>query len=390
MATATAILNTKYKSKDGKYPIVIRLIDGRKQKLHSVGHRIDKKYWVDGQVSQKHKNADIINSEIDEELLKAKRYFRDCKLQNVPIDLSLAFKQVKSHSFTAYLKHRAKQHELADQVEMKSKVNRYAKEFDDCFKKEIYFTDVTQDFLRDYDSYLISVGNIANTRAKKFEFLGKYFNNAIAEGKFHGLNPFKQYKFTVTPTRKEKLSAAQIKSIEDLKLKPGPVRFARDMFLFSYYCKGARFETCLTMKKEYIKNGRLYFQINKGKKFMSVLIHPKLQAIIDRYIDNNTDTIFGRVNGQFKNNREKKSKLGSENFMINRSLKIVAALAEIKIQLSMHHARHSLAFHLKKTTDSIHAIKDILGHSRTQITETYLQELDDESLDGELAKVYGG
>jgi site-specific recombinase XerC len=55
----------------------------------------------------------------------------------------------------------------------------------------------------------------------------------------------------------------------------------------------------------------------------------------------------------------------------------------------MHHARHSLAFHLKQTSGNIGAISDILGHSRSQITEVYLKSLDDEYLDPILSKVYG-
>lgn len=389
MPTATAVLNSRYQSKDGTYPIVIRLIDGRKQLLHSTGYKVKEKYFKSGQVTPEHPDCDIINSVIDEQLLKAKRYFADCKIKDIPIDLSLAFKQVKSHSFTSYLKHRARQHDESDQIEMKLKVDRFVKEFDKCFSREIYFSEVNQDLLRQYDGWLISQGNAANTRAKKFEFLSKYFNGAIRDQKHHGENPFRAYKIKTTPVKKEKLTVEQFKAIEDLKLRGGPVGLARDIFLFSYYCKGIRFETCITMKKDCIKNGRLYFQTNKGKVFLSVLIHGKLKKIIDRYIDNKTDTIFGRIDGEFNGAKDKRSKIGSENFMINRSLKDVALLADVPVKLSMHHARHSLAFHLKKVTDSIHVIKDTLGHSRSQITETYLRELDDEYLDSELRKVYG-
>jgi site-specific recombinase XerD len=140
------------------------------------------------------------------------------------------------------------------------------------------------------------------------------------------------------------------------------------------------------MKKDALQNGRLYFQTNKGKKHLSVELHPKLKAIIEHYIDNPTDTIFGRVMSDLGN--QKRSKVGSENFMVNRELKVVAQLAEVPIALSMHHARHTLAFHLKKNKADIHAIKQALGHSRTQTTEIYLTDLDDEAIDPVMRSLY--
>lgn len=387
MATAKAVLNLRYQSKDGTYPIVIRLIDGTRQRLHPTGYKVHKGQLKDGEVVG-HPDADIINSVIDEEVLKAKRYFADCKIKGVPIDLSLVYSSAQAHSFTGYLRHRAKGHQQLGQVEMMLKAERFAKELDACFGREIYFPEVNQDLLRKYEAYLIKQGNVANTRAKKFEFLSKYFGNGIGEGKYNGKNQFKEYRIKTTPVKKDKLTAEQLAAIEQVELSTYLDRLAKDIFLFSYYCKGARFETCITMKKAAIKNGRLYFQANKGKTHMSVKIHPKLQAIIDGYKDNDTDTIFGRIDGAFKGPQDKRSKIGSENTMINRCLKTVAGLAGVQVPLSMHHARHTFAYHLKQNTNNIHVIKDALGHSRTQVTEEYLKALDDEAIDEAMDRLY--
>jgi hypothetical protein len=141
MATIKAILNTKYQSKDNTYPIVIRIIDGDKQKLHPIGYKVKEKHFEKGQVTQKHPDCDIINSVIDDEVLKAKKYFADCRIKNIPVDMDLVFKEIKSHSFTGYLKHRAKQHKDAGQVEMEYKVDRYVKELDWCFEREIFLNE---------------------------------------------------------------------------------------------------------------------------------------------------------------------------------------------------------------------------------------------------------
>lgn len=389
MATAKAILNKRYKSKDGSYPIIIRLINGEDQLQKSTGHKVLPKSFKDGYVKDAHPDADIINSVINSMLGKVKKYFSDCTIQGEPVDLSLAFTEVKAHSFTEYLRHRSRQHEEADQVEMYFKVKRFAKELVDCFKKDVYFNEVDQDLLRQFDNYLKEQGNAPNTRAKKFEFIGKYFGNGVKEKKLKIDNPWKEYKIKTTPVKKEKLTQKQFKDFEELPLKEGQLRFARDLWLFSYYCKGARFETCITMKKSYLTNGRIYFQTNKGNKHLSVLLHPKLQAIIDTYINNDTDTLFGRVHEvEQLSEKEYRSLIGSENAMINRSLKDAAAMAGVPLELSFHMARHTFAFHLKQVSNNIHVIKDSLGHTKSDITERYLKELDDEFLDTELEKLY--
>lgn len=389
MATAKAILNKRYKSQDGTYPIIIRLINGKDQAQKSTGYKVLPKSFKDGYVKDAHPDADIINSVINAELSKAKKYFADCAVQGLPIDLSLAFSEVKAHCFTEYLKHRAKQHEEAEQIEMYFKAGRFAKELEECFGRAIFFHEVTQDLLRQFDTWLKDRENVANTRHKKFEFLGKYFGNGIKEKKLKLDNPFKEYKIKTTPVKKEKLTRAQFQALEELPLKEGVVKFARDMWLFSYYCKGIRFEVCVTMKKSCLQNGRLYFKLNKGGKPMSVLVHPKLESIINTYINNDTDTIFGRVHeAEQLTKKEYRSLIGSENTMINRSLKDAAALADIPIELSFHMARHTFAFHLKQVSNNVHVIKDSLGHGKSSTTETYLKELDDEFLDIELEKLY--
>lgn len=395
MATATAILNKKYHSKNG-YQVGVLLINGRKQKFHKSGYLIEEKHWGGTHVKESHPDADIINSILEDDLTKAKRYFRDCRISDVPIDLELVFKEIKSHSWTDYLRHRAKQHEEAEQIEMKLKCDRFAKEFVRCFGRDIYFSELTQDNLRKYDAWLMKENpetskkaNSANTRKKKFEFLGKYFNNAIDDKKVIGENPFEKYSIKGTPVKKDKLTIDQIKAIEDLDLKPGILRLAKDLFLFSYYCKGLRFENCIAMPKGAIINGRLHYRINKGNKYLSTLIHPKLQTIIDNYIENETDTIFGRFNlSDIDTPLKKRKVIGSENAYINKALKDIAMMAGIKTKLSMHISRHSFAFHLKQVSDNIHVIKESLGHTKTSTTETYLQSLGDEFLDKEVAKVY--
>lgn len=406
MATVKPLLDTRYKSKDNTYQVIVRIREGKQVRDIGTGWKITEKYWKGNQVGSGHPDAVYINSKIAEIESQAKAYIADCKLKNRPIKLDLIGQQRASYSFNAFLLHRAKQYAAAEMYVMEAKVRRFDREFRVCFTNgltfddldedvrlkrplrgnETYFDDINQDLLRVYETFLINQGNVNNTRHKKFEFLGKFYTEAVNDGKAQDPNPFKLYKIQSKPVRKEKLTEAELKAIEDLKLQPGAVNDARNLFLFSYYCKGARFENCVTVKRTDVVNERILFKMNKGNKFISVKIHSRLQAIISAY---KSEFLFPYIKVLPAHKKAYKKKIDSLNVVVNRNLKIVAALAGITKELTFHIARHTFAFHLKKKSDNIHVIQDSLGHSKSSTTEQYLQALDDEHLDKEMDKLYG-
>jgi integrase len=408
MATVKPLLDTRYRSKDNTFPVIVRVRNCAQVRDLLTGWKIDQRYWKETEVSGKHPDAAIINSRIDELVNHAKQYIYECQRRGRTIKLDLIGKAHDSYSWNEYLLHRAEQYGKKEMIIMERKVRRFDREFrvfkthgltyadlleDERLKRplrgnQIYFDDITQDLLRDFDAFLISQGNGNNTRHKKFEFLGKFYTDAINDGKAEGPNPFKLYKVPTKPVKKEKLTDAEVKAIEDLSLKQGPVNDARNLWLFSYYCKGNRFETCITCRRDMITSGRILFRTNKGNKYVSVKIHSRLQAIIDQYAGDGP-FLFPYVKEIPMSKEGYIKMIDSLNVIVNRNLKTVAALAGISKALTFHIARHTFAFHLKKKTDNIHVIKDSLGHSRSNTTEIYLQALDDEYLDNELDKLYG-
>jgi len=408
MATVKPHLDTRYKAKDGSYAILIRVRDGSKKRDISTGYKATIAQWAADKVNAKHPNARLVNAHIEHVVSQAMQYIAECNLHKRPIHLDLIGKARQSYSWNEYLLHRAEQYGQKEMIIMDQKCRRFDREFrvfntpgltfedlyeDERLKRplrgnEIYLDELSPDLLRRFEAFLIKQGNGNNTRHKKFEFLGKFYTDAVNDKKAEDPNSFKQYKITTKPVKKEKLTQGEIKTIEGLRLKPGPVNDARNLFLFSYYCKGNRFETCITCKRDMIYNGRVNLKMNKGEKFISVKIHQRLQAIIDQY-SGEGKFLFNYVKELPANKKEYKSVIDSLNVIVNRNLKIVADLAGITIPLTFHIARHTFAWHLKQTSDNIHVVKDSLGHSRSHTTEIYLQSLDDEFLDKEMDKLYG-
>jgi integrase len=268
------------------------------------------------------------------------------------------------------------------------KVERLVKELVDGLGTEVYFEDMNLDLLRRLEQHMRDNGNVDNTRHKKFKLLGEYYAHAMLEGKAPMPNPFKSYKIAVSPVKKDKLTEKEIKIIEELQLPPGKAADARDLFLFSYYTKGQRFETCVTARRDQVVNGRIYFRTNKGRDYISVKIHGRLQAIIDRFAGDG-ELLFPFLDEVPEDPAEYLSAIGTQNTLFNKYLKIVAALAGIKIPLTFHIARHSFAYQLKKVSENVNVIQDALGHSDQRTTQIYLKALEDDRLDGEMEKLYG-
>jgi integrase/recombinase XerD len=411
MPTVKAFLDTRYKSKDNTFPVTVRVSHGSQTpRDFPTGWKIEEKFWNEDEreVKSKHPESSIINGRIAELVNQAKSYFAECQLKNRPIKLDLIGKARQSYNWNEYILRRADQYGAKEMIIMERKARRCDRELrvfntpgltyadlmeDERLKRPlrgntIYMDDITPDLLRRFEAFLVKQGNVNNTRAKKFEFLGNWYQDAIKEKMVDGPNHFRAYKIQEKPVKKEKLTEAEVKAIEDLQLQLGAVNDARNLWLFSYYCKGIRFESCITCKCNAIQNGRVFVHMNKGEKHISIKIHPRLRAIID-YYQGNSEFLFPYIKELPAGRKEYLKIIDSRNVIVNRNLKIVAELAGIKTKITFHIARHSFASHLKDNSDNIHVIKEALGHSDSRTTEIYLKALGDERLDKEMDKLYG-
>lgn len=383
---ATPLLNLTYAGSDGLYPVIVRVEHRGKRRAIPTGYRVKKEQWKSGRVI-KHGDALLINAAISNTLAGIAQYLADCRLRNREPDIDLVGKERASYSFTEYLARRAQQYLDAGKIIMHRKVSRFQKELTSCAGGNVYFEDVHLDFLRQLEQWQRDQGNGQNTRHKKFKFLREFYGQAMLEGKAPAPNPFVQYKIAQTPTAKRKLIPEQIISLETVAVS-GPLALARDLFLFAYYCNGLRFGECILLRPENITGGRIITQASKGKKHLSIRIHPRLQSLIDRQIPG--DFIFPCLKEIPADPKALINTVGSWNAIINRDLKAVGRLAGISTPLTFHMSRHAFAYHLMQKTDSIHVIKDAIGHSSYRTTEIYLQGLDQSIIDNETAKVYGG
>lgn len=377
-----------YEDKDGLSQIVIRVREGQDRRDIPTGRKIAKKHWdeVRGKVKKSHTDAHVINGAVEIKLAEISKVRLASHIEGRPVKLKKLSEKPTTSSFSAYIRSRQVDYQDRKMDDRAEKVGWLLEDLAGCFGDDIFFDDVDTDWCRKFDAFNIQKGNKPNTRVKKFSILSGFYKAALKEGRTTGINPIDNYNIQGAPVKKVKLTVEHIQSLESVRLT-GYQAIARDIFLFSFYARGARFENCLAMPPSAIANGRLSWRVNKGGGYISVPITPKIKAIIDRYLVPGAKYIFPVMDPAISE-KDYKKEIINKNTLLNRHLRNAAKKAGIDFWISYHIARHTFAFLLKKKSNSIHIIKDALRHKDSQTTERYLKELDDEYLDGEISAVY--
>lgn len=419
--TAKLVLETRYKRKDNLFPIVIRIRSGNQMKQVPCGYYVPEKAWGKGEVKKNYRDADIINADILKQLAEMTTKIRMAKSEGITdINMVLRDKPKEEEAallFSDYLKSRATQYDEEKKIKHARKVRSWLYNLQECFNTEKLPTNITEDQkkkiidkvpvpfelnaddMRKFNVYLKNTGNAANTINDKFAKLGQLFDSAIKERKTNAENVFERFNAPKKPVHKEKLTKEEIAAIEQLQLSKGSLDDTRNLFLFSYYCKGMRFEDCIRVKRsDIVKNRIIFREIRKGKSRITVQVHEKLKQLIEPYLVNDTPYLFPFLKFELlidktgilteEAEKERIKYVESQNVIVNRNLKIVALSAGITKEVTAHVSRHSFAYNMKKQGANINIIKDALGHGDTKITERYLAQLDDEVIDEEVNKLY--
>ena len=284
MSTITPFLDTRTPRKSALYPIVIRISIGKSQRLINTGFKIEASYWAKNAIKRNHPQASIINARLSDLQADFSRYLAECTLSGIKPDIDLIAIRKPSHSFIDFISAKQVEYQGRDMPVMINKMRRMKAELTTVFG-ELLFSHITGETVKRLDDYLIKVENTPNTRHKKMKMYGEMYMKAYKEGKHQDpRNPFKEYKIKTTKAQKDKLLPDEIEKLSALELT-GALAIARDLFLFSFYCKGQRFGDCLLLKREAIRDGRIYFIQHKSDKAISCKIHAKLERIILKYND---------------------------------------------------------------------------------------------------------
>ena len=412
------VFYTYKKYSDGTHPIMIRITANRKSRYITTGYSVKPENWDEENhclIVSKSKNclekkvlsnAKAINSDIEQQLsdvIRAKQQvsLTDGTQTSQNIKDKATHKYNASSDFLVYGKKVAL--DIAERNKFRTSQNYLSvfKRVEGFIKKKsLLFTDITVDFLRQYESYLINEGLKTNTVNYHLKTIRSVMYKAMNESQpliTQDKNPFLRFKMKNTITEKETLSIQEILKIKEAKLKAPEQQKeidVRNYYLFSFNNAGIRISDLIQLKNKNIVEGRLHYEMGKTGHFKSIKLNDESKTIIKQYKKNNAkpdDFVFPILdnNIDYSDAKVLRKQIESKATLINLSLKNLAKTAKINKRLHFHSSRHSFANIARMKKADLYSISKALGHKSLKVTEVYLTSFDEQALDETMEMVLG-
>jgi site-specific recombinase XerD/phage FluMu protein Com len=252
------------------------------------------------------------------------------------------------------------------------------------YKKKLSIHDITEDFIDGYKAYLTNtLGQKPNTVLHAVSFIRKYTKQLYKEGKITR-NPFDNYKVgSPFEAALVYLEPEELKALHDLYdseelltiVKPKSSKYARDFeigkkyqevlryFLVACYT-GFRHSDIKTLKREHIVGNEIVKQLIKGsvgrEKTVRIPIQDCFYSLMN--MDNPDKLLFENP--------------VMEDSQTNKYLREIMKIACIEKKITFHKARYSFAINSLILKVDIVVISNILGHSELTTTQRYAKVVD--------------
>lgn len=244
---------------------------------------------------------------------------------------------------------------------------------------DILLALINADMMKQYELWLRKRGVCPNTSSCYMRSLRAIYNKAVAKRQIPDKKPFSAVFSGNEKTQKRSVDINDIRRIQSLSLPDGSVQaLTRDLFLFSFYAMGMPFIDMAYLKKSRIKDGILTYYRHKTGRQIRIKLEKCMSDIISKYENRHTDYIFPII--CITSNQSKERSYGSALSCYNRTLKTLSQKAGIKRKLTSYVARHSWASIAYGKNIELSTISKALGHADTQVTLTYINDINDTQL----------
>jgi integrase/recombinase XerD len=390
-ATTAVLLDTRREKQDGTYPVKIRITYQRKRKYYALGYSL---------------------TPAEFEKVKGERPRGDNK------DLSITFNALESraikvieklHNFTfeAFEKNFLSKNSLEDDVYsyFERYIDKLTKEgrassasnyqcslnsIKEFHSKKLTFPQVTPDFLKDYERWMVAGGKSLTTVGIYCRCLRTLCNLAIEEDILtKQAYPFGKRKYQIPAGRnvKKALTIDDIQKIFDYTPANETEAEMRGLWLFSYLCNGINIKDVARLKYSNIQDGKITFvrakterTTKKNLKQIVAILTPEAEEIISRYRNPNNapdNYVFSIIQPGVSPERERALVLQKIK-MINKYMSRIAKECGIEKPVTTYTARHSFSTILKRSGAPIEFISESLGHQDLKTTEHYLDSFEDD------------
>jgi integrase/recombinase XerD len=389
----TAIFIDKYHPKvNNECAISIKITFERKRKYYPTPYTLSEKEFEkimyakrlsEAEKQQKKRIAEFENKAID--IIKDLQVF-SWKTFEKKYLLNRGAKESINYAFTEYANGLREAGRIGTAVSYEC-----AQKSIDKFCADVKFSDVTPEFLRDYEKWMLNNKNSITTVGIYLRSLRTIFNNAIDEGSItKEYYPFgkKKYEIPTGNNIKKALTLNDIALLYNYQPEKGTSEaMAKDFWLFMYLCNGINMKDVCLLKYKNIKGDKIFFERAKTARTkrkvepIEIIIIPDVERIISILgnKDKNPDNyIFPILQKGITPERERQL-IQQIIQVVNSHMKNIASKLGITSKTTTYAARHSFATILQRNGVSTSFISEALGHSNVITTQNYLAGFEDES-----------
>jgi integrase len=369
------------KDKNGKSPIVMLIGAYGERAEFQTGKKIEVENWDNGKQQAKGKSteAKLLNAYLNQ--LRNKVYLKEIELmkrgflitarllRDAVVDKVEALNE--KTLFQVFAEHNEEQKKLVGKGV--SKATYFISEYTDRLLKEfvkqkykrtdLYLRELNIAFIQSFHTFLrTDKGMAQNSSTKHLKLLKKIANMAVANSHMT-YNPFATYKIEREPVEIDFLDEEELRKIINFDTPLPRLERAKDMFLFGCFT-GLSYIDIKTLAPEHFEKdsaGRIWIKKRRVKTgvLSRVPLLPIAKLILDKY-------------------------KGGEKLLpiqdpadINKYLKDIAILCDIKKKITFHTSRHTFASTVTLANNiSLEVVSKMLGHTNTRMTTHYAQLID--------------
>ena len=245
--------------------------------------------------------------------------------------------------------------------------------------KDVPLEAIDQMIMEDYQAYLKSVGLTPNSISFYMRILRAVYNRAVEQELAKDRNPFRTVFTGTEKTLKRAISISDIKRIKnlDLTFKPN-LEFARDIFLFLFFCRGMSFIDAAFLKRTDIQNGMLTYRRHKTNQVLHIKMIEPIKDLIERYSNKDSPYLLPIIS---RHRGDERKQYETALRRVNNTLKIIAGMVKLPIPLTTYVTRHAWASIAKSKNVPVNVISDALGHDSIATTQIYLASIDTSTID---------
>ncbi len=372
-----------------RFPLKLRITYKGERRYYATGHDASDEEWTtinsaDSKGKLRKIRSAIVEIEDNAEKCCAEIVpFSFKQFEYIFFDQKIQFESVES-AFTTYINQLTSNDQVGSAAAYRTAMNGLLK-----YKSNLKFSDVTPEFLQDFENWMVHRGKSITTVGIYLRQLRSIINIAKEKGIVRPQNyPFGRRKYVIPGGRnmKKALSISQIKQIFEYPASPGTgMDKARDFWVLSYLCNGINMMDLVQLQWRDLTNTAITFIREKTKrtnKANPVTITVPRNEYINRIISKwgvksfqTTDYVFGII---ARNDSAEIIRKKAKQFthVTNDWMKRMGVELGFDVKLTTYVARHSFATILVRSGAPMKLASQSLGHVNLSTTERYFAGFD--------------